>query len=233
MSIRRATSTRTSRTRRSAASRFHHTAPAQPRSRETLDRFVVAVEELLRDQPFEAISIQDIVRKAERPIGSFYARFGSKEALLPVLYHRYHVGLEPWVASRLDRYDWESLDFQSTVRAMVDLILALYDERHWLIRALALFARLHPEALPSDIVENRRRLFELLARILARHREHITHADPKAAARFGVFLIAAVVREKLLFGEAPHARVTLLNRKTLREELVRTLHGYLTNEASR
>ena len=38
------------------------------------------------------------------------------------------------------------------------------------------------------------------------------------------------MREKLLFGAAPHARVTPLTRRTLREELVRSLRGYLTCE---
>jgi len=210
--------------------RLHFTTPIQPRGHETQERFAAAAEELLKDQPFEAISVQDIVRRAGRPIGSFYARFGSKEALLPLLYQRYHVGLEPWVAARLARHDWEQLDFPNTVSAIVEFLVALYDERRSLIRTLALFARMHPNALPTAIVENRRRLFDLLARILARHRGRIRHSDPEAAARFGVFLVASVVREKLLFGAAPHARATPLNRRTLREELVRSLQGYLAFE---
>ena len=234
MAPRRTASTRASRAvrPRRVAPRFHYTEPAQLRGRETQERFAAAAEELLKERPFEAISVQEIVRHASRPIGSFYARFASKEALLPLLYQRYHVGLEPWVAVRLERHDWGRLDFPTTVSTMVEFIVALYDERRWLIRALALFARSHPDALPTDIVENRRRLFDLLASILAQHRDRITHSDPDAAARFGVFLVASVVREKLLFGAAPHARVTPLNRRMLRDELVRTLHGYLTSEVS-
>src|SRR5262245_61977895 len=234
MTARRIASSRTARVirHRPVSPRFHYAEPAQIRGRETQERFAAAAEELLKDRPFEAISVQEIVRRAGRPIGSFYARFASKEALLPLLYQRYHTGLEPWVAARLERHDWARLDFPTTVSAMVEFLVALYDERRWLIRALALFARSHPTALPSDVVENRRRLFDHIASILARHRAHITHPDPESAARFGVFLVASVVREKLLFGAAPHARVTPLNRRTLREELVRTLHGYLTCEVS-
>lgn len=221
--------------RHSAAvhSRWHCTVPAQRRSRETADRFATATEILLRTRPFEEISIQDIVRHAERPIGSFYARFASKEALLPFLYQRYHEGLEPLFAARLARVDWESLTFDQAVAALVDVLIGQYTERRWLIRALALFTRTRPEALPEDLVQRRRQVFDHAVRVMNRHRSRIAHDDADQAIRFGVYLVCAVAREKLLFGEAPHSRVTPMSRKTLRDQLVRTMHSYLTTEAPR
>jgi len=207
--------------------------PAQERSRETIDRFAVAAEELLRDRPFEQITVQDIVRAAERPIGSFYARFASKEALLPYLYQRYHEDLESRYAARFRRVDWQAVTLEEAVGEVVDLLLGLYVERRWLIRALALFARTHPEALPQDLIEQRRRVFEHAVDALLPHRERIRHDDPAAAIRFGVFFVSSVARDKLLFGEAPHARVTPMSRAALREELVRALFAYLTSEPPR
>src|SRR5215471_6312167 len=146
-----ATASRTLRRRPAVPARWRRTAPAQQRGRDTAERFAIATEELLRTQPFEEISIRDIVRRARRPIGSFYARFASKEALLPFLYQRYHEGLEPLFASRVARVDWESLDPEAAFAAMVDILIGQYIERPWLIRALALFARSRPEALPDDL----------------------------------------------------------------------------------
>jgi hypothetical protein len=81
-------------------------------------------------------------------------------------------------------------------------------------------------------VESRRReLYERVVARLARHRASIRHQDPEAAIRFGLFMVESVAREKLLFDQAPHARVTPLSRRALREELVRALHGYLSCEA--
>src|SRR5262245_35018979 len=178
--------------RRAAASPRWRASPAiQARSRETVDLFARAAEDLLRDRPFEEIGVQDIVRRAGRPIGSFYARFASKEALLPFLYTRYHEGLEALIATRLDRVTWASLGFRQTLEELVDLILALYAERRWLIRALALFARTRPEALPPDIVERRRRVYLPVVSVVLRHRTRIAHADPEAAVRFGVFLVSS------------------------------------------
>src|SRR5262245_14336885 len=181
------------------AGRWRSTPPAQARSRETVDRFAAAAEALLRTRPFEEISVQDIVRRAGRPIGSFYARFGSKEVLLPLLYQRYHDGLEALVAGHLARVPWAKLDFRRSIDAFVDFVIDVYSERPWLIRALALFARMRPEALPADLVEQRRAVYEPLSAALLRHRACIAHPDPEAAVRFVVFFTLSVAREKLLF----------------------------------
>jgi AcrR family transcriptional regulator len=226
-----ASSPRPGRRRIAVPPRFRSSPPAQRRSRETMDRFAEAAEALLRERPFEEISVQDIATRSGRPVGSFYARFGSKDALLPFLYERYHSSLESVFAARLARVDWDALGFTDTVGGLVDFLLGVYDERRWLIRALALFARTRPEALPADLVRQRGRVFEHPIRILARHEASIAHADPQSACAFGVFLVASVAREKLLFGEAPHARVTPIGRHALRDELVRVLHSYLTCEA--
>jgi AcrR family transcriptional regulator len=154
-----------------------------------MDRFAEATESLLRDRPFEQISIQEIARLAERPIGSFYARFGSKDALLPFLYQRYHESLEALFAARLARVDWDALGFDTTIEALVDFLVGVYDERRWLLRALALFARSQPAALPADVVGARSRVFDLPIHILARHRASIirqatTHL-PSTHSSFG------------------------------------------------
>jgi AcrR family transcriptional regulator len=198
-----------------------------------MERFARAAEDLLAERPFEEISVQDIVQRAERPIGSFYARFKSKDALLPYLYGRYHESLEDVFEQKLARHDWPSLAFVATLEAIVDLLIAAYDERRWLIRALALFTRLRPDALPGDVVPRRVQLYEGIVDRVLRHAEKIRHDDPASAVRFGLFLVESTMREKLLFDQAPHAKATPIGRKALRTELVRAFHGYLACEVSR
>ena len=213
--------------------RYRSAAPIQERSRETLERFAIATEELLRDRPFEEISVQDIVRKAERPIGSFYARFKSKDALLPFLYRRYHDGLEAVFEAKLARHEWTSMEFVPALAAIVDLLIAAYDERRWLIRALALFSRQRPDALPGDVIPRRKELYEGIVTCLLHHSSRIRHDEPAQALRFGLFLVESTMREKLLFDQAPHAKATPIGKKALREELVRAFHGYLACEVPR
>lgn len=215
------------------SARWRRAAPVQQRSRDTLDRFAEATETLLRDRSFEDITVQDIVRLAGRPIGSFYARFGSKEALMPHLYQRYHDGLAPLLAARIARVDWPRLDFRGTCAGLVDLFLSLYVERRWLLRAAALFARQHPEALPPGLKQQRQELFHQAGVLLLRHRGHIAHADPEQAVRFGLYLVGSVARDKLLFPEAPHASATPMSRAALRSSLVHALTSYLECEGAR
>ena len=68
--------------------------PLQDRSRRTMERLLEVTETLLNDQPFESISVQQIVRAANTSVGAFYARFRDKQALLPCLYNRYDQSLE-------------------------------------------------------------------------------------------------------------------------------------------
>lgn len=60
-------------------------APQQARSQETLERFLEATEQLLREKPFDEITIADIVARADRTVGSFYARFDDKIAVIKTL----------------------------------------------------------------------------------------------------------------------------------------------------
>jgi AcrR family transcriptional regulator len=202
--------------------------PLQERSRATLERFATAAEELLREKSFEEITVQEIARRAGRPIGSFYARFPGKESLLPFLYERYDQSLEATFHARLAEVDWEELELAATVDRLVQLLISLYENRRWLLRALALFARQHPDALSEELISRRRRIYDGIAEALLRHRHEITHEDPEEAIRFGIYVVSAAARDSLLFSDAPHARVTAISAARLRRELAGTFLGYLT-----
>jgi len=207
--------------------RFALAPPKRRRGQETLDLFVAATEALLEERTFEQITVQEIALRAGRPIGSFYARFASKDALLPCLYARYDRDLESYVGKWFAGTDWPSLDLVEAVREVVRGLVSMYLERRWLLRAMALFARSRPEAIPEEVFARRGRVFDHAARALESHHRSIAHVDPAHAVRFGLFVVMSVAREKLLFGEAPHARVTPMTRAELERELARTLCGYL------
>jgi len=54
----------------------------QERSRITTERFVEAALELLQTSTFDELSVADLARRAERSVGTFYQRFGSKDDFL-------------------------------------------------------------------------------------------------------------------------------------------------------
>ncbi|MGM0670184.1 MAG: TetR/AcrR family transcriptional regulator, partial [Gemmatimonadota bacterium] len=62
--------------------------PKQDRSQETLDRISRAALELMAERGVEGATIASIVARAEASVGSFYARFPSKDDLVRYLRDR-------------------------------------------------------------------------------------------------------------------------------------------------
>lgn len=59
--------------------------PQQSRSMQTQQALIDAGRTILRDTPWETVSIAMIAQEAKRSVGVFYQRFGSKEEFLTVL----------------------------------------------------------------------------------------------------------------------------------------------------
>jgi AcrR family transcriptional regulator len=202
--------------------------PLQTRSRETLDRICRATEDLLRTRAFDALTVAEIAKKARCPVGSFYARFRSKDDLLPFLYERYDAELKPRMEAEVREVPWQRLSLRETVRLVVDRTVDLYVERKHLLRAVALYARTRPGDIGADVRRLREGVTDLPAKILSRFGSEIAHPDPLEACRIGFFMVAAIGREKILFDEAPHAAATRLSTDALKGELYRMLYTYLT-----
>lgn len=63
-------------------------APSQARSRRTMDELYRSLDILLREKSFDRLTIADLAEHANVAVGSIYARFKDKNALLAGLYIR-------------------------------------------------------------------------------------------------------------------------------------------------
>lgn len=61
-------------------------APAQARSQRTMDEVYRSLDALLKTKPFDEITISDLATHADVAVGSIYARFKDKKALLAGLH---------------------------------------------------------------------------------------------------------------------------------------------------
>ena len=204
------------------------TPPLQERSARTLERIVEATEDLLRTKSFEQVTVRDIVRKAKCPIASFYARFKSKDDLLPHLYERYNARVGPAVAAKVAAFDVRKLDLRQAVEASVDIIVDSYSSDKWLMREVALFARRNPAAIGQETRQTRAGMHSKAAALFQVFSKDIKHENPVRAAEVGIFLIASIARESILFGAAPHASATGLSSAQLRATLIHTFYSFLT-----
>jgi AcrR family transcriptional regulator len=205
-----------------------HTEPLQERSRQTLERIVRATEQLLETKSFDDIGVDDIARRARCSTGSFYARFKSKDALLPYIYARYDAELRPRMAARMRSVDWKALSLRETCDLIAGGTADMYLERRHLLRAVALFARANPKSIDAKTRAERVELHDGLASLLVPHLRDLTPPEALDRARTGLFIIMAAARDKILFGDAPQAGATPLTHDHLKKELSRALFGYLT-----
>jgi len=110
-------------------------APRQDRSRQTMDRVLKALEELLDEKPFDRITMVELAQRSGTGTSSIYARFRDKRSLILGVHGR----LAERVYPCLDRlFDFERLGkkpLRKIIHANLGSILRFYREHGQLVRA--------------------------------------------------------------------------------------------------
>jgi len=174
-------------------------APRQARSQATLERFVEATRQLLEQQSFEDITVADIVQRAERTVGSFYARFDDKYAVLHVLTERLQRRITDVVRAFCDPVRWEGAPVSDFVAESVRLNVQAYRRAGPLYKASL-------QASVTDDRFRRRRMETMLVcaeaqkRLLLSRSDELHCADPERASDMMFELVSATLDHALLFG---------------------------------
>jgi AcrR family transcriptional regulator len=182
---------------RKAPSRIRR--PLQARSQATLDRLEAAAAALLERRSWHEVSVAALCRRARTPVGSFYARFADKDALLDYLDDRYSRQVQGLIAEMAET---PGATLGATIRHMVERAVAFHIERRGLIRALVLRARSRREPAWELRTQAMNALLPRLIGRLLVHRSEIRHADPARAAATGLTLVLAAMRDRILFPES-------------------------------
>lgn len=202
--------------------------PRQARSQETLRSLLRATEHLLERQHFEDITIAQILELSDVSTGSFYARFRSKDDLLPLLYTEYSADLATRWAGWLEPARWRGKRLAERIRELLRMAVANYRERRGLLRTVALLARSRPREVARSALRERDEQCQAAARLLLECRDEIRHPAPETAVAAGILFALAACRDKILFAEAPHPAAVPLDDRQLADELARALAAYLT-----
>jgi AcrR family transcriptional regulator len=116
------------------------TRPVQARSQETLDRFLTAADSLLQEQPFDDITVAQIVDRAERTVGSFYARFADKDALVRTLAQNVANELVTDMSVKFAPDQWASTPIEELMRAAVGASATIFHRYAHVVRAALMLA---------------------------------------------------------------------------------------------
>lgn len=184
---------------------------------------------MLHTRRFEDIEVDEIVRRAQSSVGSFYARFGGKDALLPPIYARWNVRLrDELLVMRADKA-WERRDLPATCRELTRLMVSRFREHAWLLRAVVIYARTRERVLTPEQQAERAALIQIPVDLLLRHRDRIPDRAPERRAALAFFAATATVREMVLFGNAPHAASVPMDDDALARFAAGLLLAYLTS----
>lgn len=201
----------------------HLRRPKQARSRRTLDRIVGAALDLLAERGIEGTGVHDIVERAGSSVGSFYARFESKEDLLLYLEERLWTDAEERWTDAVESGGWEELPLEGVLEAVVRILLQAHRVGARQRRALA---ERHGDAGGGEAARRfRARLAADLQALLLRHRSRIDHPDPERAVLIGLAVLVGAIREVEESSTLAEALPDLDDDASVRE-LTRVALGY-------
>jgi len=200
--------------------------PSQQRSRETLARIVSATERLLHDRNFEEITVAEIAKTAHSSVGSFYARFEDKDALLDYLDIVHAEKLIERITEYSEDERWQGAHIEELVREVIRFLIGFFKEHKGLLRALTVRARLTDEPRFAEVTRRvNNRVPELIRLVLSR-RSEIAHPSPDQAVYLGFVMILSTLRERLLFPEAYPTQLPISD-SLLADELQHAYLAYL------
>lgn len=174
-------------------------APRQARSQATLERFVEATQQLLAEHRFEEITVADIVTRAERTVGSFYARFEDKHAVLHVLVERLDGRVRDVVRAFCDPVRWEGAPASLFVEESIRLNVGAYRRSAPLFRA-ALMAAANDERFRDRRLATLQFSAEQQKAFLRSRADELGCDDVARASDRAFELVVATLDHELLFG---------------------------------
>lgn len=206
--------------------------PRQARSRRTLERMVDATQTLLRERPFDELTVDEIVARAGCTKGAFYHRFEDKAALLRLLNGRVRQeALDAW-DTFLEPARWADAPLSEFLRELAERTVSLYASNPSLKRAFIYEARWRGDA---DAAERARELNThvrtRLERVLAGKREELRTPRPRVVAAFILNVLVGTVAQALLFDD--DLGLGRVRADELAADLAAALIGYAVKGAAR
>jgi AcrR family transcriptional regulator len=207
---------------------MNYKPPQQRRSQESLERILDAAETLIRERGFEQMTIAEVVLRSGSSVGSLYARFRDKTALLRAVQVRYHARVENAIAAEFSGDHPQDECLEDAGRRVVTVLCDYLLHEPGLFRAFILQAVFDPGVRAQGEAANAKRR-ERVAAVLQQHRAEIRHEDPELAARWFYSICMAFLRERITFGAAAELSGGFADER-FRAELTRTALGYLLAE---
>jgi AcrR family transcriptional regulator len=175
--------------------------PRQERSRETLDRYYRAAEQLFAEVAVSDVTVPGLADAAQSSVGAFYARFSGKDEFLAAFYRQYFAEARERLGEQLSPEPWAGKSAEAVVRGVIDLRADYYVSRRKLLAHLLLHVRLTRDSRfvqPSRALSDE--MFARFQELLGSRRPGPRVAPSVDTIRNGVIIADAGLREYFVFG---------------------------------
>ncbi len=204
--------------------------PVQARSQATLERLVAAAKRLIETRDWNDISMSEIAAEAKSSVGSLYARFESKKALLDFLDEEYARDVERFFVSHGPKFANEQQALEIFVHRLTKDLVDFHLLSPGLIRALVMETRSNRPstftARTQRMAKSGRHLYEAFGYFS----DQFTHQEKQEAISWAVFTLWSVTRERTLFPESiPTPGHD--DAMSIANQITHTVVAYLTNPA--
>ncbi len=197
--------------------------PQQKRSQETLDRIVAAAETLLEQRRWADIGVADLTALSGVSVGSFYARFGDKEALLDYLDDLYTQAVVSMIERNASKIS-QAVSLTHAVQILTDTIFDFFSKKTGLVRALVMRARDGDQGASARTARMTAEIPKIIDAFEA-HKAEIIYEDWRIAVAEAFSIVFHAIREQLLF---PQSLALSLSRQRMRKLLARMFIFHLT-----
>lgn len=191
--------------------------PKQRRSQQTLERILLAAEELLREKCFDDVSVAEIVARAHSSSGSFYARFPDKRTLLHALHERFGERVRRETDALLAPEKWEGASTQELIEEVVKHLVALFEAHDGVLRA-ALSEAVRDHTFTKRAASIALRVRERLWDLLEPRRPEMKITRFEESFHFGFRMVLATLDQRLFLGRL-HDRAVARESQELTAQL--------------
>lgn len=208
-------------------------APQQQRSRQTLERLLLATVKVLDEHGLDGAVIPRIAATAEVAPASVYRRFVDKDALLRAAL--LHV-LRTSNASNREHLPAAILrdTLSETAKRLVTVLFAQYQRHPRLLRALVRFMESDPDpAFRREAHTLIATSVHTIAEIVLMHRNRIRHPQPEQAVKIAILSMVSSIEAIALEPESVWHAVLPLTDEALGEQIAQAFVAYLSNRPVR
>jgi AcrR family transcriptional regulator len=172
-----------------------------PRSRpghKSLEKLLVAAEDQLREEELEFFTVDRVLERAGVSVGSFYARFPGKDALLNAVLDRLHTRTQPAILEALEVQKCAEQSLEEAVDHAFGILIEDVMNERGLQRAFMMLSAFDPVLRrKGEQIHLEHRL--AVTAVLDAHRAEIVHPDPDMAIYQAFAMFLSVMHGRLVF----------------------------------